>query len=101
MRHRYSEPQLDGPESFWAAPLEVLTEEQRISFEEPPQDARLARNWQGRAFMNLIVGMDKTWDAESGWHVLQPGRYRYVVAQPGVIVVRIVISEYLAAEIVW
>ena len=98
--HQYSEPQLDEPESLSIAPLELLTNEQREIFENQPH----AYGWPeigSRAFINLIVGMDKTWDAESGWHLLQPGRYRYMVAQPGEIVVRIVLSEYLACEVVW
>lgn len=54
-----------------------------------------------RAFINLIVGGDKVYDIESGWSILQRDRYRYLVAQPGEIVVRIVLSEYLACELVW
>jgi hypothetical protein len=54
-----------------------------------------------RAFVDLIFCNDTAYDLESGWTVLQAGRYRYLVAQPGETIVRIVLSEYLAAEVVW
>ena len=38
---------------------------------------------------------------DSNWTVLQPGRYRYVVARLDGIVVRIILSEYLACEVMW
>ncbi len=98
--HQYSEPQLDEPESMWIAPLELLTNEQREDFETLP-NSRVWPEIGSRAFINQIVGMDKTWDAESGWHLLQSGRYRYMVAQPSGIIARIVLSEYLACEVVW
>ena len=37
----------------------------------------------------------------SGWLVLQPGRYRYMADVDSGAVVRIVMSEYLACEVVW
>ncbi|MEQ8789459.1 MAG: hypothetical protein RIC55_24405 [Pirellulaceae bacterium] len=98
--HQFSEPQLDDPTSVFIAPFEVLTDEQRRHFEMPPESP----GWPeigSRAFINLIVGGDKVYDIESGWSILQRDRYRYLVAQPGEIVVRIVLSEYLACELVW
>jgi hypothetical protein len=98
--HQFSEPRLDEPATFWVEPLELLTQAQRLTFESPP-DTLLWPEIGSRAFIDLIVGMDRTWDVASGWHVLQPGRYRYIIAQPGEIVVRIVLSEYLACEVTW
>ncbi len=98
--HQYSEPQLDDPTSVTVLPLTVLSAEQREAFEAVPDTL----GWPeigSRAFVNLIVAGDKTYDLESGWNVLQAGRYRYLVTQPGDTVVRIVLSEYMAAEVVW
>jgi hypothetical protein len=78
----------------------ALSHEQRAAFEEPPDTP----GWPeigSRAFVNLLVAGDKVFDPESGWGVLQAGRYRYLVAQPGETIVRIVLSEYLACEVVW
>lgn len=35
------------------------------------------------------------------WVVLQPGRYRILVTFDPVVAVRVVLSEYLACEVVW
>ena len=70
-----------------------------MSFENPP-DTPGSPKVGSHAFINLIVGMDKTWDAESGWHGANLASL-YVVAQPGEIVARIVLSESLACEVVW
>lgn len=44
----------------------------------------------------MIVGAE----GDYPWIDVQPGRYRYLVAT-GPALVRIVIAEYLAAEVVW
>jgi hypothetical protein len=98
--HHYSEPQLDDPVSIAVAPLDLLTDDQRRNFETPPESS-LSPEIGSRAFVNLIVGGDKLYDVESGWSILQLDRYRYLVSQPGAIVVRIVLSEYLGCEVVW
>lgn len=98
--HQYSAPRLDDPESVFIAPLELLTDEQRDDFETTP-DSSLCPEIGSRAFINLITGGNKVYDVESGWSILQPGRYRFLVAQPGGIIVRIVLSEYLGCELVW
>jgi hypothetical protein len=98
--HQYSEPQLDDPTHFAVMPLALMTDEQRDAFETIPVSS-LYPEIGSRAFINLIVGGDRTHDPESGWNVLQEGRYRYAVTQPERPMVRIVLSEYLAAEVVW
>ncbi len=98
--HQYCEPQLDDPARVMAVPLALMSAEERYAFETVPESS----GWPeigSRSFVNLIVGGNGTYDPESGWNVLQAGRYRYLVSQPGEIVVRIVLSEYLAAEVVW
>lgn len=35
------------------------------------------------------------------WIVVQPGRYRYVAFVDDTVVVRMVLSEYLACEVIW
>jgi hypothetical protein len=98
--HQYSEPQLAEPERVVVVPLMALSPERRAAFEEPPDTP----GWPeigSRAFVNLLEAGDKVFDPESGWGVQSAGRYRYLVAQPGETVVRIVLSEYLACEVVW
>lgn len=98
--HQYSEPQLDEPEYVKIVPLVSMSVEQREAFESLPESP----GWPeigSRAFLNMLVVDDDVYDEEGGWTVLQQGRYRYAVAQPGEVVVRIVLSEYLAGEVVW
>jgi hypothetical protein len=98
--YQYSEPQLDDPTYVAVMPLTLMSDEQREAFETVPESVF----WPeigSRAFVNLIVGGDAKYDPESGWNILQEGRYRYLVAQPGETIVRIVLSEYLTAEVVW
>ncbi len=98
--HQYSEPQLDEPEHVMIGPLIVLSSEQRLAFETIPDSP----GWPeigSRAFVNLLVVNNTAESTDNGWIFLQKNRYRYAVAQPGEIVVRIVLSEYLACEVVW
>jgi hypothetical protein len=52
----------------------------------------------GRALQRLL-GMPRA--AYNDWIEVQPGRYRYMTSQGSGLVVRMVIGEYLAGEIVW
>jgi hypothetical protein len=38
---------------------------------------------------------------ECGWITVQEGRYRFVAAAGAAAIVRMVLSEYLACEVVW
>lgn len=98
--HQYSEPRLEEPAHVTVLPLALMSAEQRTSFEALPDSL----GWPeigSRAFVNLFVVGGDVHNAEVGWTILQEGRYRYAVTQPGVTVVRIVLSEFLAAEVVW
>ena len=98
--HQFSEPRLDDPREISVAPLEVLSDEQREGFEAVPDSF----GWPeigSRAFVNVLVGGDTTYQPDSGWYVLQSGRYRYMTVDSGDIIFRVVLSEYLAGEVVW
>src|SRR5262249_53885307 len=98
--HQYSEPQLDDPQRITAKPLSLMSVEQLDEFETIPASA-LSPEIGSRAFLRTLVVGSEVYNESEGWTVLQEGRYRYAVAQPGELVVRIVLSEYLAAEVVW
>ena len=40
-------------------------------------------------------------DMVDGWFVVQPGRYRHLASAADGILIRIVLSEYLACEAIW
>lgn len=94
-----SEPQLDEPESISFVPLCAMSTEEQRWFETPPFD----RGWPeigSRAFHRSLI-VDSEVFLDNGWHIVQPGRYRYLVSHSGPIAVRLVLSEYLACEVVW
>lgn len=86
------------------APLPVLSESERVAFEEVP--FRTPALWPEigtRAFMRTLVVTDQGQSpilVSEGWIVVQQGRYRYAVESDG-LMVRMVLSEYLACQVVW
>ncbi len=92
-----SEPQLGEPESLRFGPLETMTPEERTSFEQP-QASSVWPEVGSRAMQRIVL----PWRPDvSQWVTVQPGRYRYAAfLDPGV-VVRVVLSEYLAGEASW
>ena len=87
--------QEEEPSSLWFGPLILLDEQQRISFEQAPTSSA----WPevgSRALQRMVENGES-----DGWIVAQPGRYRYLTATAGGIVVRGVLSEYLGFEVVF
>lgn len=85
----------EGP-SVSVAPLPALDETSREAFETPPEVC-LYPEVGSRAMLRMFEhGVPSP-----SWIVVQPGRYRFL-ASPGLpVLVRIVIGEYLACEVVW
>lgn len=90
------EPMLRAPDHVLCFPLLSLTKTERDEFE----DAETGSLWPevgSRMMTRWVTGQDLS----GGWVIVQEGAYRYSVAQNGGLRVRIVISEYLAAEVLW
>lgn len=94
--HELHEPCPRPPDDFRYCPLTLLTNEQRSFFEHPPQTLAPS-GWPevGSRAMQRIV------ESEDGWIVLQPNRYRYAASVEEDIVVRIVLSEFIACYVRW
>lgn len=93
-----SEPQLDDPSSVWFRPLLTMSEGDRISFESTGNERLLLPEVGSRALQRVVSDMNLT----SHWLIVQPERYRYFTDFVGTtLTVRIVISEYLACEVMW
>lgn len=94
--YEQNEPQLDEPASIAIIPLCAMTNEVRDEFEASPNTGY----WPevgSRAMHRMIMRAE----GDYPWIKVQPGRYRYLVATGPGILVRMVIAEYLAAEITW
>jgi len=94
-----SEPQTGEPECLSFIPLCAMSAEQLRSFETPPVE-HVWPELGSRAFLRAVVGNSEV-ALDDGWQVVQQGRYRYLVSHSGQTAVRLVLSEYLACEVVW
>lgn len=81
-------------------PLHTLDPHARQHFETPPQTTawpelgtRAMQRMVVDVASNAVVGLD--------WITVQPGQYRYLAVAEGPVMVRIVLGEYLACEIIW
>ena len=93
--YEQNEPHLDEPTSVDIIPLCAMTSATRIDFESSPNTSA----WPevgSRALQRLIEGGEERFP----WIEAQPGRYRYLVTYCSSLV-RLVIAEYLAAEVTW
>jgi hypothetical protein len=92
--HELHEPQDDEPTDVNFDPLHLMSDDRRQKFETPAN----AVTWPevgSRAMQRLLAegGLD--------WIEVQPDRYRFLAQTDGSVLVRMVFSEYLAAEVIW
>ncbi len=92
-------PALQRPQQIAVYPLHVLSSDALHRFETPPTES-VFPEIGSRAFLQILIAGQEA-HAENGWHVVQPGRYRYLVSYSGQPTVRFVLSEYLACEVIW
>lgn len=86
------------PTHILITPLISLDQTARDAFETIPSSA-IWPEVGSRAMRRLIVfGGDVS---DTGWIEVQPGQYRYFVVAEGPVIVRFVVSEYLACEVIW
>ncbi len=95
MAYEQNEPQLEEPVAVSVNPLCTLARDTREAFEASPNTG-LWPEVGSRAMHRILVGAE----GDYPWIEVQPGRYRYLVTC-GPSLVRIVIAEYLAAEVAW
>lgn len=95
-------PMTEGPRLVNFGPLQTLSDEERNGFENPTvQGANLWPEIGSRAFLRASGGAPDRFERAQSWLVVQPGRYRYAVVETGGMLVRMVLSEYLACEVLW
>ncbi len=92
-----NEPQLKEPDHFMVMPLESLAKEQRDHFEDVP-DTEVWPEVGSRAMQRMVAGEPPF---SGGWLDVQSGRYRFMAVGAGSVLVRGVLSEYLAYEVIW
>jgi hypothetical protein len=97
--YELNEPRRDNPKSLMAVPFSSLTRQQGRHFEAVPGGPIGVWPEVGsRAFQRLLIADDAY---HMGWLTVQAGRYRFMTLAEGAVIVRIVIADYLACEIIW
>ncbi len=94
--HELGEPIFGEPDSIWSKPLEYFSPTDHEEFEK----SEMPNLWPevgSRLMTRLCSGQD----LDGSWIVVQPGVYRFNIHFITPIRVRIILREYLAAEITW
>jgi len=100
-------PQLEDPDEVAFVPFLVMSDDERSAFEEV--NSGPLQPWPelgSRAFLRACGVYPDSEQAgpllqAGSWIIVQPGRYRYSVIETGGVLVRIVLSEYLACAVTW
>ena len=91
-----NEPHPAEPAKVGFQPLETMSQHQRAGFEKGPEQ-RLWPEVGSRAMQRLTANPS----SEPEWVIVQEGRYRYAAFASPHPNVRLVLSEYLGAGVVW
>jgi len=92
---------VEEPNLVYAEPFILMSEFDVSKFEQGNMiDSRLFPEVGSRSFLRKLGS--RPYDRNPGpWIVVQEGRYRYSVEQTDGVIVRIVLSEYLACLVKW
>lgn len=94
-------PLLDEPSRVDFRPLLTMSDTERSVFESSPLDTpQLWPEIGTRAFLRTLAAFERV-NKNVDWILVQPGRYRYLVNETGGVLVRMVLSEYLACMVAW
>ncbi|MGB6063581.1 MAG: hypothetical protein WBG50_02165 [Desulfomonilaceae bacterium] len=91
-----NEPQLDDPSVVTFFPLHCMASDIREEFETPPRFS-IWPEVGSRAMQRLMINELSA----CVWITPQPRRYRYLTSVGIGVVVRMVMSEYIACEAIW
>lgn len=95
--YELNEPQLEEPQHLLVVPLVNFSEDQRQHFETPPY----TDVWPEVGSRAMVRMVEEEPGCVGGWCLVQDGRYRYMAVGAQSVMVRGVISEYLAFEVIW
>jgi hypothetical protein len=96
--YELNEQKRDEPSRIMFVPLHSLDPHAREHFETPPQPTAWPEVGT-RAMQRMVVSTAGVVGLD--WIAVQPGQYRYVAVAEGAVMVRFVLGEYLACEVIW
>jgi hypothetical protein len=95
-------PKNEHPIDVRFAPLLKLSDQERFAFENTGTGRLdLCPEFGTRAFLRVFAFEDQIFNEASDWVVVQPDRYRYAVIETDGLLVKLVLSEYLACTVYW
>jgi hypothetical protein len=86
------------PSHIMFTPLHLLSAAARNHFETPPS-SEVWPEVGSRAMQRMALEWGSS--PHPSWIVLQPGQYRYLAVAEIAVMIRVVIGEYLACEVIW
>lgn len=98
-KYEISEPQFNDPTSIVMKPLMSMTESEIDNFFASYNLNKLSEVGS-RSLQNLMISGNNT--VNSHWTTVQDHNYKYsVIDDMGLLIVRIVVWDYLAIEVIW
>jgi hypothetical protein len=99
--YELDEQKPEEPSHVMIAPLHTLDTRAREHFENPPTPSAWPEVGT-RALQRVAISMVGTPAAlDSDWIDVQEGQYRYFAIAEDAVMVRFVVGEYLACEVIW
>jgi len=93
-----SEPLRKEPSHVMVTPLHLLAVDARQHFETLPE-VSVWPEVGSRAMQRMVVAGDAV--SGPGWIDVQEGQYRYLAVAHAAVMIRFVVGEYLACEVIW
>ena len=98
-KYEISEPQFEAPTSIVMKPLISMTKNENDNFFASYHLNKLPEVGS-RSLQNLLIRGNDT--VHSHWTIVQDNNYKYsVIDDMGLLIVRIVVWDYLAIEVIW
>lgn len=97
-------PQLEEPEQVAFTPFVAMSDYERAVFEHEEVTSGTLQGWPEIGTRAFYRASGKNPDSQrqiDGWNIVQPDRYRYSVVETGGVLVKMVLSEYLACVVAW
>ena len=98
--YELSEQKLDPPSHVMFVPLHTLSNEACEHFENPPQPSAFPEVGT-RAMQRMVISMAGPTVLGPDWINVQKRQYRYLAIAEDAVMVRFVMGEYLAREVIW
>lgn len=98
--YELNEQKLDHPTHILFVPIHTLSRDALQHFENPPPPVAWLEVGT-RAMQRMVVNTPSNVVRATSWAEVQESQYRYFAIAQGSVLVRFVIGEYLACEVMW